>query len=117
MATPIVTTAIKQAQLPAPMCTGRPSISARRQYTTPISTALATTTTDTMRRATGLNVTGTLRVRDISQPVTFHATRSTTAGPPRYHATVVVSPKEYGITRLGTTKPVKVILDVTLERV
>jgi hypothetical protein len=31
-------------------------------------------------------------------------------------ATVVVSPKEYGITRLGTTKPVKVILDVTLER-
>src|ERR1700730_3937836 len=37
MATPIVTTAINQAQLPAPMCTGRPSISARRQYTTPIS--------------------------------------------------------------------------------
>ena len=51
MATPIVTTAIKQAQLPAPMCTGRPSISARRQYTTPISTVFATMTTDTMRRA------------------------------------------------------------------
>jgi len=51
MATPIVTTAIKQAQLPAPMCTGRPSISARRQYTTPISRALAAPTTDTMRRA------------------------------------------------------------------
>jgi polyisoprenoid-binding protein YceI len=65
---------------------------------------------------TGLNVTGTLRVRDISESVTFHATRSTTAGPPRYSATVVVSPKEYGITRLGTTKPVKVILDVALER-
>jgi polyisoprenoid-binding protein YceI len=65
---------------------------------------------------TGLNVTGTLRVRDISQSVTFEATRSTTAGPPRYNATVVVSPKEYGITRLGTTKPVKVILDITLER-
>ena len=65
---------------------------------------------------TGLNVTGTLRIRDISESVTFHATRSTTAGPPRYNATVVVSPKEYGITRLGTTKPVKVILDVTLER-
>jgi hypothetical protein len=29
---------------------------------------------------------------------------------------VVVSPKEYGITRWGTTKPVKVILDVTLTR-
>jgi polyisoprenoid-binding protein YceI len=65
---------------------------------------------------TGLNVTGTLRVRDISESVTFHATRSTTAGRPRYNATVVVSPKAYGITRLGTTKPVKIILDVTLER-
>ena len=65
---------------------------------------------------TGLDVTGTLRVRDISGSVTFHATRSTTAGPPRYNATVVVSPKEYGITRWGTTKPVKVILDAALQR-
>jgi polyisoprenoid-binding protein YceI len=65
---------------------------------------------------TGVNVTGTLCVRDISQSVTFHATRSTTAGPPRYDATVVVSPMEYGISRWGTTKPVKVILDVTLKR-
>ena len=66
---------------------------------------------------TGLNITGTLRVRDISQSVTFHATRATTMGRPRYHATVVVSPKEYGITRRGTTKSVKVILDATLKRV
>lgn len=65
---------------------------------------------------TGFNVTGSLRVREIGKSITFHATRSTTAGPPRYKATVVVSPKEYGITRWGTTKPVKVILDVTLER-
>jgi polyisoprenoid-binding protein YceI len=65
---------------------------------------------------TGLNVTGTLRVRDISESVTFDATRSTTSGRPRYNATMVVSPKAYGITRLGTTKPVKIILDVTLER-
>jgi len=65
---------------------------------------------------TGLDVTGTLRVRDISGSVTFHATRSAAAGPPRYNATVVVSPKEYGITRWGTTKPVKVILDATLKR-
>jgi polyisoprenoid-binding protein YceI len=65
---------------------------------------------------TGVNVTGSLRVRDISESVTFHATRSTAAGPPRYNATVVVSPKEYGITRWGTTKPVKVVLDVILER-
>jgi polyisoprenoid-binding protein YceI len=65
---------------------------------------------------TGLDVTGALRVRDINGSVTFHATRSTTAGPPRYNVTVVVSPKEYGITRWGTTKPVKVILDATLKR-
>jgi polyisoprenoid-binding protein YceI len=65
---------------------------------------------------TGLEVTGTLRIRDSSRPVTFAATRSTTAGPPRYTATVVVSPKEYGITRWGTTKPVKVVLDITLKR-
>jgi polyisoprenoid-binding protein YceI len=65
---------------------------------------------------TGVNVTGSLRVRGIGKSVTFHATRSTTAGPPRYSAAVVVSPKQYGITRWGTTKPVKVILDVTLER-
>jgi polyisoprenoid-binding protein YceI len=65
---------------------------------------------------TGLEVTGTPRVRGVSRPVTFHATRSTTAGPPRYTASVVVSPKEYGITRWGTTKPVKVILDITLKR-
>jgi polyisoprenoid-binding protein YceI len=67
--------------------------------------------------ATGVNVSGTLRVRDISQSVTFHATRSSTLGRPRYNATVVVAPREYGVTRLGTTKPVKVILDVTLRRV
>jgi polyisoprenoid-binding protein YceI len=66
---------------------------------------------------TGLNVVGTLRVRDISRSVTFHATRSSTAGPPRYTATVVVSLKDYGVTRWGTTKPVKVILDATLKRV
>jgi hypothetical protein len=48
--------------------------------------------------------------------ITFGATRSTSAGPPRYNATLVVSPREYGITRWGTTKPVKVILDATLKR-
>ena len=66
---------------------------------------------------TGIDVTGTLHIRDISQPVTFQATRSTAAGPPRYTATLVVSPKEYGMTRWGITKPVKVILDITLKRV
>ncbi|MCU1694848.1 MAG: hypothetical protein JWR34_911 [Mycobacterium sp.] len=73
--------------------------------------------TSIVQTPTGLNVTGTLRVRDVTRSVTFQATRSVTTGPPRYHATVVVSPKEYGITRWGTTKPVKVILDATLKRV
>jgi len=65
---------------------------------------------------TGIDVTGTLRVRDISQPVSFHAARSTEPGPPRYTAAVVVSPTEYGITRRGITKPVTVVLDAALKR-
>lgn len=65
---------------------------------------------------TGLSVTGVLRIRDVTRSVTFDAARTTTPGPPRFSATVIVAPKEYGITRLGTTKPVKVILDVTLKR-
>src|SRR3954468_18776585 len=70
MAAPIVTTAIKQAQLPAPMCTGRPSISARRQDTTPISRALAATTTDTIRRAvaTALVLTFSALVEQLGRP-------------------------------------------------
>jgi polyisoprenoid-binding protein YceI len=66
---------------------------------------------------TGLDLTGTLRVRDISKSVSFHAARSTNPGPPRYTAAVVVSPTEYGITRHGIDKPVTVILDATLKRV
>src|ERR1700692_237106 len=66
---------------------------------------------------TGLDVTGTLRVRDISQPVIFHAARSTEPGPPRYPAAVVVSPTDYGIPRRGITKPVTVVLDAALKRV
>jgi polyisoprenoid-binding protein YceI len=65
---------------------------------------------------TGLDVTGTLRVRDVSQPVSFHAARSTEPGRPRYTAAVVVSPTEYGITRRGINKPVTVILDAALKR-
>jgi polyisoprenoid-binding protein YceI len=65
---------------------------------------------------TGLDVTGTLRVRDVTQSVAFHAARSTESGSPRYRAAVVVPPAEYGITRRGTTKPVTVVLDVTLKR-
>jgi polyisoprenoid-binding protein YceI len=73
--------------------------------------------TTIVETSTGLDVTGTLRVRDISQPVSFHAARSTEPGLPRYTATVVVSPTEYGITRRGIDKPVTVILDAALKRV
>lgn len=73
--------------------------------------------TEIVETPTGLSVIGTLRVRDISQSVIFHATRLTAADPPRYNAAVVVSPKKFGITRRGATKPVKVILDATLKRV
>ena len=67
--------------------------------------------------ATGLDVTGILRVRDISRRVSFHAARSSEPGPPRYTAAVVVSPTEYGITRRGIDKPVTVVLDAALTRV
>jgi len=51
---------------------------------------------------TGLNVTGNpAGSATITQSVTFEAIRSTTAGPPRYTAMVIVSPKDYGITPLG----------------
>jgi polyisoprenoid-binding protein YceI len=65
---------------------------------------------------TGLEVTGDLRVRDVSRVVTFHAAQSRKPGPPRFTAEVIVSPKAYGITRRGTTRPVTVIIDATLKR-
>ena len=64
----------------------------------------------------GIDVTGNLRVRDITKPVTFHALRSAEPGPPRYTAELIAAPKEFGVTRLGATKPVKVLLDATLKR-
>jgi len=63
---------------------------------------------------TGYDVEGILRVRDISQPVTFHATPLEQPGPARYAAEMVLKPGDFGITRSGTTKPLKVRLDVTL---
>jgi len=73
----------------------------------------STTVVDT---PTGLDITGMLRIRDVSHSVAFHAVRSAESGPPRYTTEVVVSPKDYGITRPGTTKPLKVVIDATLKR-
>lgn len=62
----------------------------------------------------GYDVEGILRVRDISQPVAFHATPVEQPGPGRYQAEMFLTPGEFGITRAGTTKPLKVLLDITL---
>lgn len=66
---------------------------------------------------TGLDVTGDLRVRDVTRPVSFKAVRMEGSSEPRYTAEVRVAPKEFGITRPGTTKPLDVLIDATLRRV
>lgn len=65
---------------------------------------------------TGLDVTGELRVRDVTRTVSFHAVRASESAAPRYTAVVRLHPKEFGITRPGTTKPLDVLIDATLER-
>ncbi len=65
---------------------------------------------------TGLDITGNLRVRDTTRPISFHAVRVTDSAVPRYTADVRVSPKEFGITRPGTTRPLDVLIDATLRR-
>lgn len=65
---------------------------------------------------TGLEVTGSLRVRDVTRPISFHAVGVTESAVPRYTAEVRVTPKDFGITRPGTTKPLNVLIDATLQR-
>jgi len=62
----------------------------------------------------GYDVEGLLRVRDTSRSVAFHATPVEQPGPARYTARMVLTPGEFGISRRGTTKPLTVLLDVTL---
>lgn len=64
---------------------------------------------------TGLDVSGDLRVRDVTRPITFHAERVATSAVPRYTATLRVTPKDFGITRPGTTKPLDVLVDAALK--
>jgi polyisoprenoid-binding protein YceI len=64
----------------------------------------------------GPDITGTLRIRDVGRTVELHATKTTGSDAPRYTAEMVVSPKDYGITRLGTTKPLMALIDATLQR-
>ena len=65
---------------------------------------------------TGLDVTGTLQVRDVTRPISFHALRVSESTAPRYAAKVRVTPKDFGITRPGTTRPLDVVIDATLRR-
>lgn len=65
---------------------------------------------------TGLDVTGNLRVRDVTRSISFHAVRVAESASPRYTAEVRISPKDFGITRPGTTKPLDVLIDATLRR-
>lgn len=62
----------------------------------------------------GYDVEGMLRVRDVTQPVAFHLTPVEQPGPARFTARVIVAPADFGVSRPGTTKPVDVVLDITL---
>lgn len=74
------------------------------------------TSTAVTETPTGLDITGTLRVRDVSRPISFHAARDGGSVVPRYTAEVRVTPKDFGITRPGTTKPLDVLIDATLRK-
>ncbi len=65
---------------------------------------------------TGLDVTGTLRVRDVTRPISFHAVGVSESAIPRYTAEVRITPKDFGITRPGTTKALDLVIDVALLR-
>src|SRR5260221_6301917 len=58
--------------------------------------------TSIVQTPTGLNVTGTLRVRDVSRSVTFQATRSVTAGTPPPQPPERVAPHGGRATPAGT---------------
>lgn len=62
----------------------------------------------------GLDISGTLRIRDVTKTVSFHAVRSDSSGAPRYTATLEVAGRDYGFTRASTTRPVDVLIDATL---
>ncbi len=71
------------------------------------------TSTAVTQTADGIDLAGNLRVRDITKPVTLHATRSGDAN--HYTAEVIVMPKEFGITRPGTGKPLTIVVDAVLR--
>ena len=69
--------------------------------------------------AAGLVVTGFLAFRGVSRPVVFEAVRADGPGDdaaPRYTAELVVLPRQYGITRPGVGKPLRVVIDAVLTR-
>lgn len=73
------------------------------------------TTTTITQTANGVDLAGNLRVRAITKPITLHAVRSQD-GKEHYTAETVVLPKEFGITRPGTGKPLTIVIDAVLRR-
>ena len=73
------------------------------------------TSTAVTPTADGIDLAGNLRVRDITKPVVLHATRFGDGH--QYKAEVVVMPKEFGITRPGTGKPLTIVIDAVLRRI
>jgi hypothetical protein len=60
----------------------------------------------------GVELQGTLRVRNVTLPLTL---RAVNAGAGRLTAECVVMPKEFGITRPGTGKPLTIMIDAVLR--
>lgn len=63
--------------------------------------------------ADGLDISGSLRIRDVTKPVSFHAVHDTSGGL-RYTATLKIAGGDHGFSRSGTTKPVDVLIDASL---
>ncbi len=62
----------------------------------------------------GIDVEGTLRIRDTARTVNFRAVRNDTPGAPRYTAELQQSGGDFGFTRMGTKGTVDIIIDAVL---
>lgn len=64
--------------------------------------------------ADGLDISGTLRIRDVTKTVSFHAVRADGSANARYSATLELAGRDYGFTRLNTTREVDVLIEASL---
>jgi len=74
---------------------------------------MAFRTTSVSKTSDGYDVEGVLQVRGTSRPVAFRAAAG--AEPARFTARLPLTPADFGVTRRGTTKPLTVVLDITLK--